>query len=939
MKHLKLHLIAFVTLCFLLAGSNAFADLTLPDSMTVIGEQAFMNDARLLGTVTIPEGVTTIGKEAFYCCTGIDTLVLPYSVEKIDSRAFAGCSGLTGTVVLPYGCEVAEDAFDGCEELTVEQVEITPEEYFSYEVIDDTYCRVTGYTGTATNVVIPEKLGVYYVREIGESAFESFSIIESITIPEGVTVINSNAFYGCSDLTSIVIPESVTFIDSGAFYGCSSLTSVTIPEGVTKIWANTFAYCGSLTSITIPEDVTIIYNGGFRGCSGLTSITIPDSVTKIYLDAFNGCSSLTSITIPEGVTTIGSRAFEGCSSLISITIPEGVTSIGDDVFHGCSNLTSITILEGVTTIGSGAFEGCSSLTSITIPEGVTSIGYGAFEDCSSLTSITIPEGVTTIGSGAFEGCSSLTNVYAKSIEGWLGISFYNWSGSRNNPMFYASNLYFDGVLAKDITIPEGVTSIGDYAFYNCSSLNSITIPESVTYIGDYAFYNCSSLTSLTVPEGVTSIGNYAFYGCSSLTNMTILEGVTHIGNAAFENCSSLTSITIPDSLTSIGGYVFDYCRSLTNVYAKSIEGWLSFLSNNDTLGSNPKIYAPNLYFDGVLAKDIIIPESVTCISRNAFYKCSSLTSVTIQAGVTSIDYDAFYKCTNLTSITIPDSVTSINDHAFDDCPSLTIYGERGSYAEEYALANNINFIAGEMPEPDYGDMTVSAAVTVLSHDGIPLTGINVEVLTVSDMAVAKRGITDAQGQVVFNGLQLRSYIFRCSDELFEFDDKYYTLTETESALTLTAKKPAFDYLAANADSYTAEAGGSTVSIAVSSSGDWRASTQDAWLTLGASEGVPGDVLSVTAAANDGLFRTGTVTLASGEWEISVYIQQAGAMSSRLPDPVITTPAEETVTVPYGDITITWEPVEGAGSYVISMRDLTTDDLILHHERLADQTQS
>ena len=177
-----------------------------------------------------------------------------------------------------------------------------------------------------------------------------------------------------------------------------------------------------------------------------------------------------------------------------------------------------------------------------------------------------------------------------------------------------------------------VTSIGNNAFRDCSSLTSITIPNSVTSIGNNAFENCSSLTSVTIPNSVTSIGASAFQNCSSLTSVTIPNSVTSIGNYAFQNCSSLTSVTIPNSVTSIGNYAFRDCSSLTSV---------------------------------------TIPNSVTFIGWEVFKNCSSLTSVTIPNSVTSIRTSAFRDCSSLTSITIPNSVTSIGTSAFYGCDGLT----------------------------------------------------------------------------------------------------------------------------------------------------------------------------------------------------------------------------------------------------------------------------
>ena len=219
---------------------------------------------------------------------------------------------------------------------------------------------------------------------------------------------------------------------------------------------------------------------------------------------------------------------------------------------------------------------------------------------------------------------------------------------------------YDGnSISGSVTIPstvtyEGttysVTTIGYYAFYNCSSLTSVTIPESVTTIGYYAFYNCSSLTSVTIPDNVTTIGEGAFSNCSNLTSVTIPDSVTTIGQDAFSNCRSLTSVTIPDSVTTIGDYAFESCDGITSV---------------------------------------TIPESVTTIGNNAFAYCSSLTSVTIPESVTTIGNGAFAYCSSLTSVTIPESVTTIGNGAFQDCSSLEYInvaeGNQNYKADKYGV--------------------------------------------------------------------------------------------------------------------------------------------------------------------------------------------------------------------------------------------------------------
>ena len=290
-----------------------------------------------------------------------------------------------------------------------------------------------------------------------------------------------------------------------------------------------------------------------QGLNGTYSIR---KGTKIVCDEafrwskFIGCDSLTDIVILDRVTRIAEFEFCCCESLTDIVLPEGVTSIGDRAFNNCSALSSIVIPESVTSIGESAFKNCISLKSFEIPSSVTSIGFVAFSGCKSLSSLVIPESVVNLNGNPFCG----------------------WYGELKclSPYFiYDNKVLFDKDKSKIIAfrdidttsyvIPDGVTSIGDGAFWDCSSLTSLVIPESVTSIGDYAFCCCESLTDIVIPDRVTRIGEFAFSGCESLTDIVLPEDVTSIGESAFKNCISLTDIVIPDSVTSIGDGAFWGC--------------------------------------------------------------------------------------------------------------------------------------------------------------------------------------------------------------------------------------------------------------------------------------------------------------------------------------------------------------------------------------------
>ena len=256
--------------------------------------------------------------------------------------------------------------------------------------------------------------------------------------------------------------------------------------------------------------------------------------------------------------------------------------------------------------------------------------------------------VTSIGKNAFHGCSGLTSVVVDKNNGT-----YDSRDNCNAIIETSTNKLIVG--CKNTTIPNSVTSIGDYAFSYCSGLTSVTIPNSVTSINEYAFSGCYGLTSVTIPNSVTSIGEYAFSGCSGLTSVTIPNSVTYIGGYTFSRCSGLTSVTIPNSITYIGNGIFFNCSGLTSV---------TIPNSVTSIGESAFDYCSGL-------TSVTIPNSVTSIGEAAFFGCSGLTSVTIPNSVTSIGEAAFFGCSGLTSVTIPNSVTFIGKYAFADCSGLT----------------------------------------------------------------------------------------------------------------------------------------------------------------------------------------------------------------------------------------------------------------------------
>ncbi|MEE3416780.1 MAG: leucine-rich repeat domain-containing protein [Prevotella sp.] len=363
---------------------------------------------------------------------------------------------------------------------------------------------------------------------------------------------------GCLLAGNVVIPTTVTYngkdfpvtsIDYSAFFNYSGLTSITIPNSVTRIGRSAFSGCSGLTSITIPNSVTSIGESAFYSCRGLTSITIGNSVTSIGSEAFKYCSGLTSVTIPNSVTSIGNWAFSDCSSLTDVTLHCKEVS---SWFSGMKAIKNVIFGQEVTTIGNSAFSGCSGLESVTMSNSINTIGKSAFSD-TSLSSILIPYSVNNIGISAFSGCSKLQQVIVKDLESWCKIDFGN---ETSNPLYLAGHLYSDETTEiTELTIPESITKVGNYAFNGWSALKTLAIHNNVTEVGTSAFDGCVGLLSVKIGENVESIKEKAFNNCSGLTVIQIPNSVTRIEASAFAG-TSLNSLTIGTGVTFIGNNAF-----------------------------------------------------------------------------------------------------------------------------------------------------------------------------------------------------------------------------------------------------------------------------------------------------------------------------------------------------------------------------------------------
>ena len=658
-------------------------------------------------------------------------LAAAITVSSIAPEAFAEIGGAGGTSTVnestvDTSTDPASVGSDKTEEpgKTVSSSEPGEgESDYTYNALDDGTIEITGYSGSAENIVIPAQIDGKSVTRIGNNAFEKSSAKE-IVIPDSVTDIEQYAFEGCTSLSDITLPDSLTSIGLSAFESCTALTDIALPDSLTYIDGLAFANCTSLKTVTVPASVTFIGGwafGYYFEDGNIDARVAFDDFTINYTKHTAGHLYAIENGFTDEACLLTELQDDGTLKISKYIGSDTVYVIPDEIDG-----------KKVTSIGYSAFENLTSLTSVTIPDSVTDIGFQAFHNCTSLKSVTIPASVISIGTyafGYFYDANKETKIdgfkinYTKNTAGHLYAAQNGFTDEAclinelqddgtviitkyagNDTVFeipseidgkkvtgIGNRAFQNSTSLTNATIPDGVTHIDECAFQGCSSLTDIALPDSLAIIDSYAFNNCAMLTSITIPNGVTRIEWATFYGCSALTDLVLPDSVTYIGYKVFFDCPSLKTVTIPASVTDIGEYAFGY-HDDDNWNLAKIDGfkinytkntWGHYYAKQNGFSDEPCLVA-ELNEDGTTLKiskyagndtEYVIPseidgKKVTSIGNDAFRGNTSLISVTIPGSIKDIGDNAFSDCSSLESVTISDGVERILYRAFYNCTSL-----------------------------------------------------------------------------------------------------------------------------------------------------------------------------------------------------------------------------------------------------------------------------
>ena len=648
------------------SGCTGLTEIVIPDSVTTIGSYAFSGCTGLT-RVVLPAGLTAIPDWCFNNCEKLPGIAIPETVTSIGSCAFRYCSALTA-ITLPQGLQtLGANAFLYCENLPYVDVPDTLESAGSYIASDTTQLRCSigssaAYTLSKNGTSFYDdgyKLRYTYADRDGSVtglALNKYAGTEAeVRVPDGVTELIGWCCVGNNKVTSVALPESVVKIGEVAFYKCKNLSSVTLPQGIVEIGDSAFAECPKLTVIDIPDglqkaawlaedDVRLrcsfgssaafaLSKGGNNFCAGDFQMRylFDDEGNRngLRLNKYLGTDA--EVTVPEEVTETGS-AFKDCKTVTKVVLPAGLTKLESSIFSGCTALKEIAIPEGVTSIGNGAFRDCEALTELALPQGLKKIESYVFIGCTGLSYIDIPDGVETIDGHIVNEPTQLRCTLGSSAAIAL---------SKSDNGFCV-----DGLRLR-------------YRFDDDGNTNGLTVKR---YLG--------SETEVTVPDGVDSIGDSAFYGCKGPTKLALPQGLKEIGGNAFLGCEGLSYIDIPDGVETVGDWIASESiqlrcsigSSAAIALSKSDNGFCvdglrlryRFDDDGNTNGLTVKRYLGS-------ETEVTVPDGVDSIGDSAFYGCKGPTKLALPQGLKEIGGNAFLGCEGLSYIDIPDGVETVGD--------------------------------------------------------------------------------------------------------------------------------------------------------------------------------------------------------------------------------------------------------------------------------------
>lgn len=525
------------------------------------------------------------------------------------------------------------------------------EERYDWENLQSyNVARITEYSGSDTDVIIPSEIDGYKVVAIDQLYYyENTDKIKSFTIPEGVSYIKDYIFKCYDNLENIFVNaqnEEYCDIDGVLF----SLYNVT----KTPYELVFYPRAKSDTTYQIPEGITDLEFAAFYKCSNLINLNVPKSIESFpVVNWWNEkCWEYSNI---ENINV--SSENETYSSVDGVLFNKDKTEL--ILYPAGKRQANYSIPETVNEISDGAFYTANNLKSIEIPDSVVSISEEAFGYAENLSDIKISDSVSAIGDDAFDNTS--------------------WYNNQEDGVIYISKCLYEykGWMPENtsISIKDGTKSICDNAFSYCSNLINVEFPNSVTYIGEKAFYDCDSLIDVKLSENITYLGHNAFNACENLKSINIPEQLTKTGWSVFENCTNLETVyfnAIASNDDEDVSFDFVFENSVkTVIYGDKVTKVASDFNNNSNLervvlGSNVKSIGSNAFSNCTSLKSITISENVAEIGDSAFYGCTNLTSITIPESVTEIGDSAFENCTNLLGLQIPSNIEKIGDDAFDD---------------------------------------------------------------------------------------------------------------------------------------------------------------------------------------------------------------------------------------------------------------------------------